>query len=116
LRLSLKMGIPPRRLLSEFTSYELSELQALEQIDPSIGPYRGDVQAAIVAQTVVGAFTGKPGKLENYMPRFESKPKEMATGDMKKRFQVVKRLWGRARGKSGEGEGRRQSASNAGPE
>jgi hypothetical protein len=51
-RLALALGKTVKQLVTELDSMEITEWQAYDAITP-IGPERGDVQAALIASTVI---------------------------------------------------------------
>lgn len=66
--LALALGRPVGELLRSISSAELAAWQAFYNIEP-FGPTRGDLQSAIVAQSIAG------GRVQQYMP-FERDPME----------------------------------------
>jgi hypothetical protein len=71
--------MPVSRFLAEHTSLELSELMALENLDPS-GGMRQDIGAGIVAATVANVNRGKDSKVYSaaaFMPQFGKRPETL---------------------------------------
>ncbi len=68
-------------MLSRMSSYELSEWQAFEKLEP-FGSEAGYVGHAIVAKTIADVNRGKdqkPYELSDFMPRYEEEEKESQT-------------------------------------
>jgi len=87
----------PREVLKAYTSDELSELQALEMIDPS-GRERMDLGIGIVASTIANAFKAKGQqtfKPKDFMPEFFKYTKRMSVEAMKKSLNLFFRTLGK---------------------
>lgn len=65
-RLAIRLGCTVRELLLRIDSAELSEWIAFDRLEPFEDGYW---QAALVARTVSGCFTGKPRPLEQFLPK-----------------------------------------------
>jgi hypothetical protein len=100
-KLALALGMTVGRLLDEIDSAELTEWMAFYQIEP-FGPERGDLNAAIVAQTVANRSRGKgerPYKLNHFLPRFGEKQEQRQSVDnMKATVARIKSAWGSKHG------------------
>lgn len=60
------MGCSVAELLERFSSTELTEWMAYENVYGPIGPARADLQAGVVASTIANVNRGKRGK--SYAP------------------------------------------------
>lgn len=71
--MALRLGRTPSELLDTLTSGELTELIALNRIDPCVGGTRADYHAALIAATVAAA-AGRKVKLSDYLIDFDPPP------------------------------------------
>jgi len=78
--LALALGRTVREIEDGMTMRERMEWQRFDYYEP-IGAVRADMRAAIIAASVVNALTGKPQRLEKYMPFLRSRSHEQSSSD-----------------------------------
>jgi hypothetical protein len=98
-RLALALGMTRQELLARMTSAELSEWQALYQLEP-FGDLRADLRAGIVAATVANVNRAKgtsPAKPSQFMPLLRNqKPQPMDAAGFKAAFGRIAKAYERS--------------------
>ena len=86
--LSLKMGIPVRRLQHEISSSDFVLYQAFNNIDP-FQDFRFDANAGIIAEIVAIAHGAKRTKISDFMVEWDKPPETKE----EKQATLMAKLW-----------------------
>jgi FtsZ-interacting cell division protein ZipA len=75
------------------SSREFAEWIAYEQVTGTLGPERGDMQAALVAAVMHGLWSKKRRKLKDFLFRWD-RGRKMTTEEMLAQVRALNRLVG----------------------